>query len=366
MSSIKKAYKIVLFNDSLSGGAGTSILTLAEVLRKNSVEVHIVICENKIDFEIPKYVSFHLLSKDDSAVYSKKEFSGKLQDKLCELGDIDIVMSNSSPSNKILSLLNLPNAYHCVRSAETKSFSGTFRFLRAAWRNRKYQKLYTDKNIITVSKGLEEVITKRIKANPRSMQTIYEPFSFSKIAELAEEKNVTIPKEVYLIHVGRFDLASKRQDVLLKAYKKANVPYPLVLLGDGEDKEKIKAIIKELDLDDKVLLPGFSNNPFPWIKQSKLFVFSSDFEGFGRVLAEALAVKTPVVSTDCPSGPSEILTGVLSNYLVPTGDINALALKIKEALEYYPDITDAMVEQFSDDKIAQEYIKLIEDERIDK
>jgi len=360
VSSKQPKYKIVLFNDSLSGGAGKSILTLAETLKNNSVEVHVVLCEKKIDYRMPKYFSLHILSQDNNQIYNKKYFSRKLQEKLSQLGDIDIVMSNSSPSNKILSLLNLSNAYHCVRSAETKSFFGMFKSLRAALRNRKYQKLYTDKNIITVSRGLEELIIRQLKAKPKSIQTIYNPFNFSRIAELAEENNIEIPKDPYLIHVGRLDLTHKRQDILLKAYKKANVPYKLVLLGDGSDKEKIRSIIKGLSLEDKVLLAGFSNNPYPWIKKAKLFILSSDFEGFPRVIPEALSLKTPVVSTDCPTGPSEILVGRFSDYLVPTDDVDALASGIVKALAYYPQITNDIFERFEDNIIVKQYIKLME------
>ncbi|SFV67344.1 Alpha-1,4-N-acetylgalactosamine transferase PglJ [hydrothermal vent metagenome] len=360
MSSVKKDCKIVLFNDSLSGGAGTSMLTLAEALQKSGIEVHLVICENKIDFEIPASLSFHLLNSDVNTTYSKKAYSRKLREKLKVLGESDMVMSNSSPSNRILSYLALSNAYHCVRSAETKTFSGFFQGIRAAWRNYKYRKLYTDKRLITVSKGLKKIIIEQIKAKPKSIQTIYEPFDFPHIAELAEEKNTAIPKEPYLIHVGRFDLSSKRQDILLKAYKKANIQYPIVLLGDGEDKEKITAYIKELGLEGRIIMPGFSANPFPWIKQAKLFVFSSDFEGFGRVLVEALALKTPVVSTNCPTGPSEILTDTLSSYLVPIQDADMIADKMKEALLEYPPIPDTAVEKFQADHIVWQYMKLME------
>ena len=96
-----------------------------------------------------------------------------------------------------------------------------------------------------------------------------------------------------------------------------------------------------LGLGKKVIFQAYTDNPYAWIRHADLFVFSSDFEGFGRVLAEALIIGTPVVSTDCPTGPSEILTGVLKDFLVPPGDVNALASKIREALQYYPDIKES-------------------------
>jgi len=82
-------------------------------------------------------------------------------------------------------------------------------------------------------------------------------------------------------------MVSKRQDILLKAYKQANVPFKLILLGEGEDKAKLEALVNELGLGSKVIFQGYTDNPFAWLKHAKLFVFSSAFEGFGRVLAEA-------------------------------------------------------------------------------
>ena len=155
-------------------------------------------------------------------------------------------------------------------------------------------------------------------------------------------------------------MVSKRQDILLKAYKKADVPYKLILLGEGKDEKKINTLIKNMGLKTQVILPGFSNNPFTWIKHAKLFIFSSDFEGFPRTLIESLIIGTPVISTDCPTGPREILTGTLEEFLVPKGDIDALATKINQALKDYPDIKKINLSWLRDDKISKQYIKLIE------
>ena len=89
-------------------------------------------------------------------------------------------------------------------------------------------------------------------------------------------------------------------------------------------------------------------------------MFSSDFEGFGRVLAEALIVGTPVISTDCPTGPREILTGNLREFLVPTGDVYALAMKIRQALQHYPAIEEVDLFWLRDDVIAEQYMALID------
>ncbi|MBP0556258.1 glycosyltransferase, partial [Mycobacterium tuberculosis] len=85
----------------------------------------------------------------------------------------------------------------------------------------------------------------------------------------------------------------------------------------------------DLEISDKVVFTGFKSNPYPYIKHAKCLVLSSRFEGFGRVIAEALAVDTPVISTDCPYGPSELLP---KQNLVPVDDIDALAQLLEQAM----------------------------------
>ena len=352
--------KIVLFNSDLSGGAGKFIITLADALKRRGAEVHIIIYKEHIDFTVPKGIFLHLLQYNGQISGDKKKIVKALQKKIDEIGKVDFLMSNSSPANDVLSKLEFPHVYHCVHSAETKVHKGILGPLKRRWRQRKYKKLYSDKNLITVAKALETYILDTVKAKPKSIRTIYNPFNFEEIRRLSDETISGIPNEPYIIHVGRFDMVSKRQDILLKAYKKADLQHKLVLLGEGGDNEKIIKLVDDLELGPKVILPGYSTNPYAWMKHAELFVFSSDFEGFGRVLAEALIVGTPVVSTDCPTGPREILKESLSEFLVPVGNVDALALKMRQALEHYPDIEKIGLSWLRDDVVAEQYMALID------
>ena len=354
-------YKIILFNDSLVGGAGKSILVLAEALLKKSIEVYIVICENKIDYVIPKNIPFYILFEKQFESYSKKECMKRLSEKLNIIGQCHMVISNSTPSNKILSLSKQSNIYHRVHSAEIKNYPNTIMgYMKYIFRQYKYKKLYSNKKLILVSKGLENIIRNDIGATPLSIDIIYNTLDFETVKYRAEEYIHNIPKEKYIIHVGRLDMSSKRHDILLKAYKNAEVSTKLIILGRGKDEDKIRSIIKELKLEEKVTLVGFQENPYPWIKHAELLLLTSDFEGLPTVLVEALYLKTPVVSTDCPTGPDEILTDELSDYLVPVRDIDQISKKIIEALTSYPLISESRLKKFRADFIVSEYIKIIE------
>ena len=135
-----------------------------------------------------------------------------------------------------------------------------------------------------------------------------------------------------ILTVGRFK-REKNHSLLLRAF--ARIPKPearLLLLGEGADEIALRALAVELGISDRVVFPGFFSNPAPFYATADLFVLSSDYEGFGNVIVEALSFGVPVVSTDCPSGPAEILGNKKYGRLTPVGDADALAGAMAAAL----------------------------------
>jgi glycosyltransferase involved in cell wall biosynthesis len=136
-----------------------------------------------------------------------------------------------------------------------------------------------------------------------------------------------------IINIGTLK-TQKNQLLLLDAFAELaeELDAGLVILGEGPQRSALEQRIFDLGLQQRVRLPGFDANPDPWLRAADLFVLSSDFEGFGNVVAEALAAGTPVVSTACPHGPDEILEQGRHGVLVPVGDRDALARGIRSAL----------------------------------
>jgi len=134
-----------------------------------------------------------------------------------------------------------------------------------------------------------------------------------------------------VVAVGRL-ARQKRFDVLLRGMahaRAAGIEASLVIVGEGPERAALEGLVGELGLQDRVALPGYSDNPFPAVRHADLFVLSSDWEGFPIVILESMALGTPVLSTDCPTGPGEMLAGGVGR-LVPTGDPRALGDALAE------------------------------------
>jgi glycosyltransferase involved in cell wall biosynthesis len=137
-----------------------------------------------------------------------------------------------------------------------------------------------------------------------------------------------------IVGAGRFQ-RQKDFPTLIRAFARLRLERPcrLLLLGEGGWRDRLVALIQDLGLGAEVDLPGFQPNLYPFLARADLFVLSSAWEGSPNVLTEAMALGTPVVSTDCPSGPREILEGGRFGPLVPVGDTDALAAAMARTLD---------------------------------
>jgi len=135
----------------------------------------------------------------------------------------------------------------------------------------------------------------------------------------------------------------------------------LLIIGEGEEREALQRLTDELGLRERVAFPGFVDDPLSYMRGACLFVLSSAWEGFGNVLVEAMAVGTPVVSTDCPSGPREILLDGVLGPLVPPGDPKALADGMRAALARPTDADQLRrrARDFSAEVVARRYLDVL-------
>ncbi|WP_144159136.1 glycosyltransferase [Paraburkholderia sp. BCC1885] len=137
------------------------------------------------------------------------------------------------------------------------------------------------------------------------------------------------PAQTFIVSVARLDEGQKDHNTLLRAFAQLRgqglSSSDLVLIGEGPDQAALEKLAAELGMRECVHFLGFCSNPFPYIRQAEMLVLSSRYEGFGMVLGEAMALGTPVISTDCPTGPRDLLEGGKAGLLVPIGDVDELA-----------------------------------------
>ncbi len=222
-------------------------------------------------------------------------------------------------------------------------------------------RIFRDKHLIAVSKSVRDDLVKNFGADSAKATYIYNPFDFDAIVA-ASQSDLPPYHRPYILGAGRY-VPPKNFALLIRAYAEAMCEEDLVIIGDGRrGRRDLQKLVEQLGIQDRVYFAGYQPNPYPWFRHAHLFVLSSDWEGFAMVIPEALACKTPVVSTDCPSGPREILGHCgLRDYLVPVGDAAALAGKIKEALANPPDLSDidAKLKIFQADAVAEQYLTVI-------
>jgi glycosyltransferase involved in cell wall biosynthesis len=221
---------------------------------------------------------------------------------------------------------------------------------------------------VAVSKGLADEITTIAGLAPDRITVIYNPVILSdfdeRLAASADHPWLTDGGPPFLLGVGRLGL-QKDFKTLLAAFailtKTRDVR--LLILGEGPQQAELNALAASLGIADRVSLPGFRPNPLPFMRRAAALVMSSLYEGFGNVLVEALACGTPVVSTDCPFGPAEILEGGRYGKLVPVGNAEIMASAILATLDRPPpaDLLRAHGRTFTAERAAARYVRLFAD-----
>lgn len=170
------------------------------------------------------------------------------------------------------------------------------------------------------------------------------------------------PSGARILTVGTMK-AVKNHPLLLRAFALLDRPDTrLMFVGDGDGREALLSLARELGVTDRVIFAGFHPDPTPFYKTADLFVLSSNDEGFGNVIVEALACGTPVVSTNCPSGPAEILENGKWGRLSPVGDADALAEAMRASLKDDHD-TAALKRRaadFAPEIAARKYLELLD------
>ncbi|HQL67339.1 MAG TPA: glycosyltransferase [Caldisericia bacterium] len=221
--------------------------------------------------------------------------------------------------------------------------------------------------IIAVSECVKEDLLKKILGIENKIRVIYNPIPNNDMFLMSSEpvyhkwflkKNMPI-----ILSIGRL-AKEKNYSTLLQAFKlvKNVVRCKLVIIGDGPERENLENLAKNLQINEDLWMPGFDVNPYKYMSKSDIFVLTSIYEGLPNVLIEALALGLPLVSTDCESGPREIIKNNINGLLVKVGDYESLSQAIiyilKNRNKFITNKNE--LEKFKIENIVYEYKNLID------
>ena len=352
---------VLIVTNLAGGGAERAMLNIASLLAGRGHSVDLILLEQVIDHAMLKDINLHIIAPKSMGHgwLSKRLAAWRLANlwhKLNHHRRIDLTISTLPFCDEVVRLARLPR----VRYRIANTLSAEIELLaqrnpvKAARRRERYRHLYGGQALVAVSQGVATDLQENLKLSS-DIEVIHNPFDFSYIHKLAAEHVDNLPNRPFAIHVGRF-APQKRHDLLLDAWKLAGLDIDLVLLA--EPSININLLIESRGLTGRVIVAGFQRNPFPWIAAAELLVLCSDHEGLPNVLVEALICGTRVVSTDCPSGPSEVLCGELARWLVPMNNATALAERMQTALQEARPVIQNELDAFAAATVAARYESL--------
>ncbi len=352
--------KICLLADSLSsGGAEKMVSNLSISLSRKGYELVIVSMNDEITYPyLGELYNFGEIKKSKNQLNSFLNFKSFFKKQ-----NFDVIIDHRVRNKFVKEFLfsryvfkNF-NVIYCIHHYKLSYYFSKFTKSSLL----KFQHVKKRK-FVAVSLEIQKQLKKQLKIESNLIYN-YTLLSQSQKQELHEDSI----KEDYIIGVGRLEKI-KQFDVLISSYKDSLLPQnniKLLIFGNGEEKENLKQLINDLKLEKQVVMMGFSKDVLSYVEKAKALVLSSKSEGFPMVLIEALALKTPIISFDCKSGPNEIIKNEINGLLVEDQNQKELSNSLNKLLDnkLYSNLKEELisgVNQFSEESIFKQWIQVLE------
>jgi glycosyltransferase involved in cell wall biosynthesis len=354
--------RIAFFLASLrGGGAEKSVVHLANYYIENGVDVDIVLVQKIGPYLKDLHSNIRIIDLNKNRSFNSIL---ALRSYLLEV-EPDVLMSSVIHTNLVTIFSKLLLFKRCktrivVNQVNHMTMSMTKRKKINGLHILKFKLiafLYSlSDGVICMSKGVMKDLLSYGSISKHCIVYIYNPVVTG--AMINYSTNSSLFEKITFLGVGRLE-EQKHFSLLIDAFSivKQSVDAQLIILGEGSLRGDLINQVQELGLQNDVHLAGFVDNPFSYMKRADTFVLSSLWEGFGNVVAESLALGMQVVSTDCPSGPSEILCGGDYGQLVPMDNVEALSVAMLKSVNC-PIAKNKLIERSKDflvNKIAIEY-----------
>lgn len=382
MTSLSPVNVLLVVRRMKTGGIEKATLNLAEGLLEKGHHVHLMILKGKSELPLPAELEVHYCDLDKR---SRKNPFAFLFDivtrgilRFCIPGSGFVwrgILTSRMMRKQVKNFESTYGAFDLILLRGQGVFENLWRFKHPAlWQVVEgppthydrfyfggflYRCLFHQKRIITVSDGIWNVLNadaKKFGVEVAEHLTIYNALPIQKIRELAVLPASDIPDEPYFVHVARLNPV-KDQDLLLRAYAKSKLPFPLVIVGDGNLRSSLVALSKSLGIESKVRFLGRKENPYPYMAHAQAFILSSKQEGLGLVLIESLACGTQTVSVDVPGGIREVMIGDLQRLIAEHSE-EALARKMRESVDVPVAVNPEWADRFDNQRIIPQFINL--------
>lgn len=366
--------RIVIVTNNIDGGVGTFLSQIAQ-LQTNTMTLSLLTLQKEIHTTVPlfSYRASFIHKKSSiqiiqEAIWLKKELSQLQPDVvLC----IDVHAGLLTCFLKKFFFKNtrviISNRNNIRKVSKEKLYFATQHLLKMCGHF-----FLRDAEIVCVSKGLANDF-KKFFSLKKHIHTIYNGIDIhaanllgKKDIEIHDKQSFSIGQKT-ILSIGRLE-KQKDFETLIQAIQLVQSSIKdvqLLIIGDGSEKEKLQIIIKKLQLEKLVFILGWKKNVYPYLRRADVFVLSSHYEGFGFVLLEAMSQGIPVISTDCPFGPSEVLAKGKYGILTPIRNTKMMAnhilqiLKNKKVSNFYSKQSKKRILHFSITSILKRYKNIL-------
>lgn len=379
------------------GGLERVLIEVLQTIDKEKYNITLIIdddCgeDNIFEKDIPKNIKYYFLKSQElikkTEYYKEKRkniiyklmyniymnfetfiMCKNMKKILKEMEKVDVLIDFDAGATKYIDKLDVGKKIVWIHNSIPKLKKKKSKIERFGKRLEKYDK------VVAICDEMKEELQKIYPKLKERITRIYNPFNFERIKSLADDRECLsledqkLLKEKYVVAIARLDNVQKDFSTLIKAFqllKEKGLKEKLYIVGDGPAYNEIKEEILKNNLEENILLIGSRKNPYIWLKNSIFFVHSSKYEGLPTVLIEALICDKIVISSNCPTGPKEILKNESCGKLYEIGDFEELAkliyfyIKNEDSKDTFLKNILVRKEEFNKEKVIKEYEKLID------
>ncbi|HNU60405.1 MAG TPA: glycosyltransferase [Aquaticitalea sp.] len=369
---------------SLSGGGAERVVSyLVGYCNKNNIDLHLILMNSEIEYELPQNLKIHYIEKSsahESGVMKaiKIPFLAYKYSRLIKKLNLTHSLSFlTRPSFINVIARNLINHKFkvIVNERAFPSLQYSYKGFQSTFNKTLIRLLYKQADVvISNSHGNAKDLLDNFEVPDNKMRVIHNPIDLDKIKAIEPNQSFFDPEKFNIITVGRMDIGKNHKMLIEAIHQLQNPLLRLYIFGFGELENELQQLIVKLDIENQVFLMGFDANPYKYLKAADLFIFGSNHEGFPNVLLEAMACQLPILTTNCQSGPSEIMELkeekndlMITDYgiLVPIKNVELMAKGIdyfvthKSFIESCKINGQKRIKEFEKDKILKKYIDII-------